>query len=230
MIGVMLMLINQFSGCFALLNYSATIFRDSGSDISPNMSSIIIASIQCVGTYVATILVDKVGRKLLLAISASATSVGLAVMGAYSFLDKLKFDLHNFNWVPVCSLSFVIFIASIGILPLPFIVLAEVLPNKVTNNFCVFCELISMNNFLLPDTGYWIHFMCRIHQCNIIFNFENISITNQFDRFVWMYVVVFRHMCYRYTVHHFRCGRDEGNELRYCENSVYEYLLVIINY
>lgn len=129
------MAINQFSGCFALLNYSATIFRDSGSDISPNTSSIIIASIQCIGTYVATILVDKVGRKLLLTISASATSIGLAIMGTYSYLDKLNFDLHHFNWVPVCSLSFVIFIASIGILPLPFIVLAEVLPNKVAHHF-----------------------------------------------------------------------------------------------
>lgn len=137
LIGVILMAINQFSGCFALLNYSATIFRDSGSDISPNTSSIIIASIQCIGTYVATILVDKVGRKLLLTISASATSIGLAVMGAYSYLDKLNFDLDHFNWVPVCSLSFVIFIASIGILPLPFIVLAEVLPNKVNSKSLV---------------------------------------------------------------------------------------------
>lgn len=126
------MAINQFSGCFALLNYSATIFRDSGSDISPNTSSIIIATIQILGTYCATCLVDKVGRKVLLTVSASATSLGLAVMGAYSFLDKQHFDLKMFNWVPVTSLSFVIFIASIGILPLPFVVLAEVLPNKVS--------------------------------------------------------------------------------------------------
>lgn len=130
------MAINQFSGCFALLNYSATIFRDSGSDISPNTSSIIIATIQILGTYCATCLVDKVGRKVLLTISASATSLGLAVMGAYSFLDKQHFDLKLFNWVPVTSLSFVIFIASIGILPLPFVVLAEVLPNKVSY-FCM---------------------------------------------------------------------------------------------
>lgn len=106
LIGTALMAINQFSGCFALLNYSATIFRDSGSDISPNTSSIIIASIQILGTYCATILVDKVGRKLLLTVSASATSLGLAVMGTYSYLDNLKFDLHNFNWVPVKILNF----------------------------------------------------------------------------------------------------------------------------
>lgn len=133
LIGVTLMAVNQFSGCFVLMNYSATIFRDSGSDIDSNISSIIVASIQCIGTYVATILVDKVGRKLLLMISVSGTTIGLATMGTYSYLDSLHFDLHYFNWVPVTSLSFVIFIAAIGILPLPYVVLAEVLPSKVND-------------------------------------------------------------------------------------------------
>lgn len=138
LIGVCLMAINQFSGCFALINYSATIFKDSGSDINPNLSSIILASIQVLGTYVSTFLVDKVGRKILLVISCSSTSAGLSIMGLYSFLDKQGYDLQSFNWVPVASLSFVIFIASIGILPLPFVVLAEVLPQNV-RFACLFC-------------------------------------------------------------------------------------------
>lgn len=127
------MAINQFSGCFALINYSATIFRDSGSDIDPNVSSIILAAIQVAGTYVSTVLVDRLGRRLLLLTSAAATAVGLTVMGLYSFVGShLQWDLTAFSWVPVTSLSFVIFIASIGILPLPFVVLAEVLPQNVS--------------------------------------------------------------------------------------------------
>lgn len=126
------MAINQFSGCFALINYSATIFRDSGSDIDPHLSSIILAAIQVAGTYVSTFLVDRLGRRVLLITSASATSVGLTVMGVYSYLGShLQWNMTAFSWVPVTSLSFVIFIASIGILPLPFVVLAEVLPQKV---------------------------------------------------------------------------------------------------
>lgn len=132
MIGVCLMAINQFSGCFALVNYSANIFRDSGSDIDPHMSSIILAAIQVAGTYMATLLVDRLGRRILLITSAAATSLGLTVMGVYSFLGThLHWNLAAFSWVPVTSLSFVIFIASIGILPLPYVVLAEVLPPNV---------------------------------------------------------------------------------------------------
>ncbi|KAJ6633527.1 Facilitated trehalose transporter Tret1 [Pseudolycoriella hygida] len=171
LIGVTLMAINQFSGCFTLLNYSATIFRDSGSDISPNMSSIIIASIQCIGTYVATILVDKVGRKLLLTTSASATSIGLAVMGAYTYLDKLKFDLHNFNWVPVCSLSFVMLIASIGILPLPFIVLVEVLPKNIREIGSTLCvSSISVTSFLILKTFPILTNVIGLHGCMWLFS------------------------------------------------------------
>lgn len=135
MIGVCLMAINQFSGCFALINYSATIFRDSGSEINPNVSSIILAAVQILGTYVSTILVDRVGRKILLIVSAASTSGGLAIMGLYSYLDKHGWDMQALDWVPVTSLSFVIFIASIGILPLPFVVLAEVLPQNVSCYF-----------------------------------------------------------------------------------------------
>ncbi|XP_037038802.1 facilitated trehalose transporter Tret1-like [Bradysia coprophila] len=170
LIGVMLMAINQFSGCFVLLNYSATIFRDSGSDINPNTSSIIMASIQCIGTYVATFLVDKVGRKLLLTISASATTIGLAVMGTYSYLDHLDFDLHHFDWVPVVSLSFVIFIASIGILPLPYIVLAEVLPDKIRRVGSTICVAsISAMSFLILKTFPVLTNLIGLYGCMWLF-------------------------------------------------------------
>lgn len=133
LIGIALMATNQLSGCFALINYSATIFNESGSKISPNTSSIILAAIQIVGTYVSTVLVDRVGRKSLLLVSASCTAIGLFIVGLYSFLDKqLEWQMTAFDWVPVAGLSFVVFIASIGVLPLPFVVLAEVMPQNVS--------------------------------------------------------------------------------------------------
>lgn len=65
-IGIVLVLINQFCGCFAMLNYTASIFKEagSGSTMSPNMSAIIVAVIQLLGSYVATNLVDRAGRKV----------------------------------------------------------------------------------------------------------------------------------------------------------------------
>lgn len=63
-IGLFLMFLNQFSGCFAIITYAADIFKRSGSILSPNQSSIIVATIQLLGSYVAMNLVDRFGRKV----------------------------------------------------------------------------------------------------------------------------------------------------------------------
>lgn len=45
--------------------------------------------------------------------------------------DILNTDVSSFNWVPIVSFSFVVFIASWGLLTLPFLVVTEILPVKV---------------------------------------------------------------------------------------------------
>jgi hypothetical protein len=56
--------LNQFSGCFALINYTASIFQEAGSSLSPNMSAIVIGVIQLAGSYGSTVLVDRIARKV----------------------------------------------------------------------------------------------------------------------------------------------------------------------
>lgn len=63
-LGMFLMFLNQFSGSFAIMTYTADIFRNSGSKLTPNESSMIVAVVQLIGVYVSTICVDKFGRKV----------------------------------------------------------------------------------------------------------------------------------------------------------------------
>lgn len=63
-IGLGLVALNQFCGCFAMLNYTATIFAESGSSLSPNMAAIVIGLIQLAGSYFSTLLVERAGRKV----------------------------------------------------------------------------------------------------------------------------------------------------------------------
>lgn len=63
-IGIVLAFLNQLCGCFAMLNYTASIFKEAGSTMSPNMSTIVVGIIQLLGSYVATFLVDRTGRKV----------------------------------------------------------------------------------------------------------------------------------------------------------------------
>lgn len=59
-----LMFLNQFSGMLVMFTYTAFIFKKSGSSLTPNDSSIVVAVIQLVGVYVSTICVDRFGRKV----------------------------------------------------------------------------------------------------------------------------------------------------------------------
>lgn len=68
MIGIVLASIQQLCGCFAMLQYTVSIFEESGSAMSPNSSAIVVAAIQVLGSYFATFLVDRAGRKVLISI------------------------------------------------------------------------------------------------------------------------------------------------------------------
>lgn len=66
-IGTVLAALTQFSGCFAMLNYTASIFKEAGSTLSPSMSTIIIGIIQLLGSFAPTILIERAGRKVIIA-------------------------------------------------------------------------------------------------------------------------------------------------------------------
>lgn len=63
--------------------------------------------------------------------TAFGSAIGLAAMGVHGYLKLSGYDVSAINWIPVASLSFVIFIASCGILPLTFVILSEILPQKL---------------------------------------------------------------------------------------------------
>lgn len=127
-----LMAVNQFSGAFAISNYAETIFKQTGSTIDPQISAIVFAAIQVVGTYIAAQLMDKVGRKVLLLVSLTGGIVALLITGSYAYLVQCGYDMTALNWIPLVSLSCFIFTTSIGMLPAPYVMLAEVIPQKVS--------------------------------------------------------------------------------------------------
>lgn len=130
-----MVLLSIFCGSPVLLNYASILFKDSGSDLDPALSAIIMISIQFIATATSSSLVDKVGRRILYILSSSGTAIGLAAMGTYVFLSFKGADLTGFNWVPVTSLSFAVLSCNIGLIPLVFVVLLEVLPSKVLRDF-----------------------------------------------------------------------------------------------
>jgi MFS family permease len=137
--GIVLMALNQFCGVFAMMNFTATIFEESGSNLSPNISSIIVGFIQIVGALLCSFLVDKAGRKSLMAISAFGISFGLAVLSIFTFATSRGVDLSTFGFVPLTTFSFVIFISNFGVMTLPFLYISEIVPIKIKELSMMLC-------------------------------------------------------------------------------------------
>lgn len=124
----------QSTGAVLIMNYASLIFEKSGTALSIDASGIILAVIQIVGSLVSTQLGDTFGRKTTLFISLSGSAVGLFVFTVYSYLRQNGYDVSSYLWLPVVCLSFVIFIASSGIVALANTCTVENFPPKVKSS------------------------------------------------------------------------------------------------
>lgn len=71
--------------------------------------------------------------QLLYIISTIGTTAGLSILSIYLMLQTRGYNVNAFNWLPIVSISFVVFIASCAILNLPFVVISEIMPEQLKN-------------------------------------------------------------------------------------------------
>lgn len=124
----------QVSGCIVLTGYASLIFEISGSTWSVDASAISMVVFQIIGGLVSTQLGDAFGRKTTLFISLLGSALGLSIFSLYLYLHHLGYQLSNYMWLPVVSLSFVSFISSAGIMALGSTCIIENFATKV--RFC----------------------------------------------------------------------------------------------
>ena len=138
-LGVFLMFVNQFSGYFAILQYTSTIFDESGSSLTSNESTIIVGALQIIGSFVSFFIIDRFGRKALLLISVLGTGLGELCIAIYAYLSELGYDLKGFEWIPILSLSFTIFVVNLGLVGIPFVIIPEMIPKKILSTGNIIC-------------------------------------------------------------------------------------------
>lgn len=129
--GAFMMYIYGFCGFSVLFIYGAMIFKDTGSNFDPNISTIIMGAVQLFGTLSAFFLIDKFGRKILYIMSTFGATIGFLMVGLYTYMNDNDYQLDGFSWIPVVTVSLALFSICIGIVPVTIIVITEILPGKV---------------------------------------------------------------------------------------------------
>lgn len=144
-IGLGIMIIQMTTGINAIIYYAPTIFKMIGfsSNQDALFITIFIGLINFLMTFVAIILVDKIGRKPLLYIGLSGMLISLVVLSSVFVLDYV---FIKYLAVVFCAVYIVSFSMSLG--PVAFLLVSEVFPLKyrgsamsitiVTNFICNF--------------------------------------------------------------------------------------------
>ncbi|XP_034173018.2 trehalose transporter 1 isoform X1 [Osmia lignaria lignaria] len=131
LISLGLMFFQQLSGINAVIFYTVQIFKDAGSSIDSNISTIIVGVVNFISTFAAASVIDKLGRKMLLYISAVSMCITLFTFGTFFYMKENGSDMSTFGWIPLASLIIYVIGFSLGFGPIPWLMMGEILPVKI---------------------------------------------------------------------------------------------------
>lgn len=142
-----LVCLQQTLGINAVLSYLQTIFAMAGSQLSPEIASIAVSFVQVVAVASSTALVDRLGRRILLLLSAAGCCLSQCLLAAYFHLQGKNVDVSAFSFLPIASLLLYIISFNSGFASLPWAISGELFPANVkslasTIN-CSACFLLS---------------------------------------------------------------------------------------
>ncbi|KAK7284314.1 hypothetical protein RJT34_19059 [Clitoria ternatea] len=169
-VGVGLMILQQFGGVNAIAFYATSIFISAG--FSGSIGTIAMVAVQIPMSTLGVFLMDKSGRRPLLLISASGTCLG-CFLAALSFLLQ---DLHIWKEVsPILALVGVLVYTgsfSLGMGAIPWIIMSEIFPINVKGSAGSLVTLVSW--FCSWIVSYAFNFLMTWNSSGTFFIFASI--------------------------------------------------------
>lgn len=137
-IGILLSLFQQLVGINVIFYYSTTLWQSVGFDESQALLTSTITSVMnIVATIIAILLVDKVGRRIMLLVGSAGMTVSLGLMAfAFSFgqvaggAETVTLDQPWSGLALVGANAFVMFFGTTWG-PLVWVLLGEIFPNRI---------------------------------------------------------------------------------------------------
>ncbi|UYV71779.1 SLC2A8 [Cordylochernes scorpioides] len=137
LLSLFLMLFQQANGNNNVIQNAVKIFKDCPDLLDPNLSSIVLAVVMVVATFIATVVVDLAGRRFLLIISGLGNFLTLAALGTYYYLSQVVDPSYHtsLSWLPLVSAAGFLIIFSIGFGPVPWLMMSELFPLRMRGLF-----------------------------------------------------------------------------------------------
>ncbi|KAF3640416.1 putative plastidic glucose transporter 2 [Capsicum annuum] len=133
-IGATLFALQQLSGINAVFYFSSTVFRRAG--VSSNLANVFVGIANLTGSIVALVLMDKLGRKVLLHWSffGMALSMALQVFASSGIASNYGAFYFSVGGMLLFVLTF-----AVGAGPVPGLLLPEIFPSRIRAKAMAFC-------------------------------------------------------------------------------------------
>lgn len=149
-IGLTLMVIQQFCGINAILSNLEQNFKDAGVPLESGIASTISMVAQLVGVLISGFAVDFLGRMPLFCISA----LGCAIM-LFLFSMNLMYNLTN--WVAIVIICFYLFFFGLALGPIPWFIVAELFTGQIRSMAATMVTFINqLCSFLVVFLFPWM--------------------------------------------------------------------------
>ncbi|CAH0696236.1 unnamed protein product [Spodoptera exigua] len=161
-ITIIIKITQQFDGYLIVLIYAGFVFERASESISlklsPNKQVMMIGVVQLLGSIVATCIVEKTGRKLLLVTTSFAVGVGMVVLSAWFYMTSSGFWLPG--WLPVLAMCLCIFADAAGFQPISYIIITDLFTFQLRGNVSAFANVCAkLSNFVQTK---WFTIICEL--------------------------------------------------------------------
>lgn len=135
-VGILLSVFQQFVGINVIFYYSTTLWRSVGFDESDALLTSVITSVTNIAvTIVAIVIIDRVGRRLMLLVGSALMAVSLGTMAlAFSFATLQDGEATlTAPWSTIALVAANLFVVGFGATwgPVVWVLLGEMFPNRI---------------------------------------------------------------------------------------------------
>ncbi|KAF2323429.1 hypothetical protein GH714_035411 [Hevea brasiliensis] len=156
-IGSALFVLQQLSGINAIFYFSSTVFKSAG--VPSKIANVSVGICNLLGSVIATLLMDKLGRKVLLigSFSGMAVSMGLQAIAPSSFVPSAAALYLSVGGMLMFVLTF-----ALGAGPVPSLLLSEIFPGRIRAKGMAVCMAVHWVIVLFWFSGYgFVTFISR---------------------------------------------------------------------
>lgn len=128
---ILLFMFMQLCGLNTIIFYMEIIVRKAMvTSIVPSSVVMIINAIGIIFGWCGAYAIDRLGRRILLAISSSGVILGMLSLGLHFHLLNLDYDPGNLEWLVILSLI-IFMLMFFGLVPVPSTMLSELFPSDL---------------------------------------------------------------------------------------------------